>query len=179
MEAQGVVYSDFDGVYNIPKREGLSFARVPTAGSKFFKEETTIAWNRDILELLGEFLGIADFIFVWLTTWNEHSLIKRAAEGMGFVHSDHAPAALNHAAKDSKEWTEWKALHIIEDQRRNPRPFIWIDDKAPLFWRAFVEEHTEASSLIITTDSSVGLTKDELLIMVNWLGRLRLQSASS
>lgn len=179
MAAQGVIYSDFDGVYNIPKREGLSFAKVPTSGSKFFREETVISWNREIMDLLGEFLGLTGFIFVWLTTWNEHSLIKRAAQGMGFVHSDHAPAALNHAAKDSKEWTEWKALHIIEDQRANPRPFVWIDDKAPHFWREFVEEHTDAPSLIITTDSHTGLTKDDLLKMVNWFEVLTIDTTSS
>ena len=172
MTINGVAYSDFDGVHNTPKRSGLRTARVATAGSKFFREETTVAWNREILELLTEFLQLTGFVFVWLTTWNEHSLIKRAASGMAFAHSDHAPAALNHAAKDSKEWTEWKALHIIEDQRRNPRPFVWIDDKAPLFWREFVEEHTEAPSLIITTDSRSGLTKDELLKMVDWFERV-------
>ena len=168
METQGVVYSDFDGVYNIPKREGLSFAKVSTAGSKFFREETIVAWNREILELLGEFLQLTGFVFVWLTTWNEHSLIRGAAQGMNFPYEEHAPAALNHEAQGSKEWTEWKAHHIVADQRENPRPFIWIDDKAPLYWREFVEEHTEAPSLILTTDSYAGLTKADLLSMVNW-----------
>ena len=168
MTINGVAYSDFDGVHNTPKRSGLRTARVATAGSKFFRAETIIAWDQEMLELFGEFLRVAGFGLVWLTTWNEHSLIKRAAQGMGFPHEEHAPAALNHEAKGSKEWTEWKALHIIADQRENPRPFIWIDDKAPLFWREFVEEHTVAPSLIIATDSHSGLTKADLLRMVDW-----------
>lgn len=179
MANQGVIYSDFDGVYNTPKRSGLSTARVKTAGSKFFRSETTIVWDAELLQLLGEFLRVSDFDLIWLTTWNEHSLIKHAARGMGFPYEEHAPAALNHQAQGSKEWTEWKALHIIADQRETPRPFIWIDDKAPLFWREFVEEHTEAPSLILATDSLTGLTKSELLSMVNWLEALRAGETKS
>lgn len=179
MDTQGVVYSDFDGVHNLPKRLGLQMARVTTAGSRFFRPETVIAWDREILELFGEFLRASGFGLVWLTTWNEHSLIKRAAQGMGFPHEEHAPAALNPEAQGSREWTEWKALHIIEDQRQNPRPFIWIDDKAPLFWREFVEEHTEAPSLILATNSTSGLSKAELLRMVSWLEAIRAGSVES
>lgn len=179
MANRGIVYSDFDGVHNTPKRSGLSTASVRTAGSKFFRPETTIVWDSEILELFCEFLSVSGFRFSWLTTWNEHSLIRLAAQGMGFPHEDHAPAALNHEAKGSKEWTEWKALHIIADQRENPRPFIWIDDKAPLFWREFVQEHTEAPSLIITTDSHSGLTKNDLLLMVDWLQSVSFDSAES
>lgn len=173
MTAPGVIYSDFDGVHNVPERMGLLAATVPTAGSKFFREETTIRWDREILELFTEFLRASDFELEWLTTWNEHSLIHQAARGMEFPHIAHAPAALDHKAKGSKEWTAWKARHIITDQRRSPRPFIWIDDKAPLFWREVVEQSTSAPSLIIATDSISGLTKDEILQMVLWLERVR------
>jgi len=168
MTIHGVAYSDFDGVHNTPKRSGLSTARVKTAGSKFFRPETTIVWDEEILQLFAQFLRVSGFDLIWLTTWNEHSLIRGAAQGMNFPYEEHAPAALNHEAQGSKEWTEWKAHHIVADQRENPRPFIWIDDKAPLYWREFVEEHTEAPSLILTTDSYAGLTKADLLSMVNW-----------
>lgn len=173
MAAQGVIYSDFDGVHNVPERTGLATALVPTAGSSFFREETTIRWDREILELFIEFLRVSNFVLEWLTTWNEHSLIHHAARGMEFPHIAHAPANLDHKARGSKEWTAWKARHIITDQRRNPRPFIWIDDKAPHFWREVVEQSTSAPSLIIATDSISGLTKDEILQMVLWLERIR------
>lgn len=173
MSVRGIVYSDFDGVYNVPKRTGLTTAKIRTAGSRFFRDETIIAWDEAILNLFGEFLKVTGFEFLWLTTWNEKSLIKRAAHGMGFPHRNHAPSALNHRAKGSKEWTEWKARYIIADQRKNPRPFVWIDDKAPLFWRELVEELTEAPSLILATDSKEGLTKEEMLKMVLWLEALR------
>lgn len=173
MAIPGVIYSDFDGVHNIPQRSGLLTAKVQTAGSKFFRPETTIAWDREILDLFGEFLLATGFKLEWLTTWNEHSLIQHAARGMEFPHRDHAPAALDHKAKGRKEWTAWKARHIIADQRRNPRPFIWIDDKAPHFWRDIVEESTEAPSLILATNSAAGLTRDEILQMVLWFEAVR------
>ncbi len=175
---RGMIYSDFDGVYNIPQREGLHTALVATPGSQHFREETTIAWDREILELLTEFIAASGFDFEWLTTWNEYSHIGAAAQGMNFGHMAHAPAQLNPQAKNSKAWTEWKARHILADQRANPRPFIWIDDKAPLFWREIVEQSTSAPSLIITTDSTSGLTREDVLQMVLWLQNLRSGDAA-
>lgn len=168
LASRGVVYSDFDGVHNVPQRQGLSTAKIPTAGTGLFRDETVIAWDSEILGLFTEFLEFSGFELSWLTTWNERSLIKRAAREMSFPHRAHAPAQLNRKARGNKQWTEWKARHIITDQRANPRPFIWIDDKAPHFWQKVVEELTVAPSLIISTHSVEGLTKDELLSMVLW-----------
>ncbi len=173
MASPGVIYSDFDGVYNIPSRPGLHSAKIATAGSRAFREETTIFWDREVFELFGEFLKASGFEFQWLTTWNEHSLIRQAAREMDFEHSNHPSVKLNHEAKGSKQWTAWKAGHIISDQRSNPRPFIWIDDRAPLFWREVVESSTAAPSLIIAPDSTSGIGKEEILEMVLWLDSVR------
>lgn len=179
MSVQGVVYSDFDGVHNVPQREGLALAKIQTSGSRFFKDETTIAWDTEIFDLFAELILASGFELSWLTTWNEGSLISLAAEGMQFPHLNHAPAALNHRARGKREWTEWKARHIIADQKKNPRPFIWIDDKAPLYWQEVVEQHTTAPSFILATDSHSGLTREEILQMVLWIEKLGTTQSSS
>lgn len=173
MVTPGVIYSDFDGVHNVPHREGLLTAQISTVDSRFFKDETEIAWNGDTLQLFLDFISASGFDLEWLTTWNEGGLIHRAAQGMNFPHLNHVTVTLNGKARSKREWTHWKAAHIISDQRANPRPFIWIDDKAPYFWGEAVAQSTTAPSLIIPTDSIEGLTRQEILSMVTWLEGLK------
>ena len=109
------------------------------------------------------------FDFTWLTTWNDGSNIKRAAEVMGVPHLDkHIPSNLNNKAQGKKSWTQWKAEAIIEDQKVNPRPYIWIDDDAPLFWEDHVRGHVYSQGLIIKPHRSSGLTKEHLLRIIDW-----------
>ena len=171
-------YSDFDGVYNVPSSEhASSSAAVYPVDSKFLTRHDMISWNPDVLASFEELIKTGHFDFIWHTTWNDASNIRLAAAAMGLVGFDtHTDAKLNEKAKNKREWTEWKAHSIVADQAINPRPFIWVDDNAPVFWEDFVRGHTRAPSLIIKTDSRHGLSRDNLLTILDWTSeQLRAQ----
>ena len=163
-------YSDFDGVFNIPKSSSqVVTANVLTKNSKFLKKHTDISWNPEILSIFMELIDTGKYDFTWLTTWNDAGNIRLAVEAMGIQElHDHVPANLNKDARGKREWTRWKAQTIIDDQKNNPRPYIWVDDDAPTFWEDYVRGHTLAPSLIIKTHGRKGLTKKDLIKIIDW-----------
>lgn len=163
-------YSDFDGVFNIPKTvPSVTTMDILTKNSTFLRKHTTISWNPEVLESFVSLVETGMYDFTWLTTWNDAGNIKLAAETMGIpdLH-EHIPANLNKDARGKREWTEWKAHTIVEDQKLNPRPYIWIDDDAPLFWEDYVRGHTRSEGLIIKPHRRSGLTKKHLLRILDW-----------
>lgn len=174
MDDQIVIYSDFDGVYNIPESPQTVTAAVATQHSKYLARKNTIAWNPGTVAMLRQLLGAGDFQFIWHTTWNHGGNIRLAAEAMGLPQlMDHTRALLNDRAPNRKEWTRWKAESIIQDQEANPRPFIWIDDKAPIFWEDHVKGHTRAPSLVVKTNSRDGLLPEDFIRIIDWTLGLR------
>lgn len=166
-------YSDFDGVYNIPISSATKSATVKTNNSDFLKPESVISWNHEVVEMLIELLDTGLYDFMWHTTWNDGGNIVFAAETLGITHNKYSLSKLNNQAQGKKEWTAWKAEHIIEDQTNNPRPFIWIDDSAPDFWEDHVKGHTREKSLIIRTNGRIGLTKEDIVKIIDWTMMIR------
>lgn len=166
-------YSDFDGVYNIPISSATNSATVTTKNSVFLKPESVVSWNQEVVQMLLELLDTNVYDFTWHTTWNDGGNIVFAAETLGFTQKEYSVSNLNSNAKGKREWTAWKAEHIIEDQTNNPRPFIWIDDCAPDFWEDHVRGHTREQSLIIKTNGRIGLTKKDILKIIDWTMKIR------
>jgi len=163
------IYSDFDGVYNISQSDDTVTATIQTENSEFLARKSKITWNPEIVELLKDLLKTDIYDFVWHTTWNHAGNIRTAANIMGLEGVEtYSPISLNGGAKSRKEWTSWKAKSIVEDQAANPRPFIWIDDSAPIYWGDHVQGHSKAPSLVLIPNSKKGLCKEEILKIVDW-----------
>lgn len=163
-------YSDFDGVFNIPQSSGLTVtAAIEPENSDFLVNHRSISWNPEVLEIFMEMLATGKYDFTWLTTWNDAGNIELAAKKMGISEvCKHITAQLDKEARGKKAWTRWKAETIIADQANNPRPYIWVDDEAPTFWEDHVRGHTLAPSLVIKTHNSKGLTKKDLVKIIDW-----------
>lgn len=163
------IYSDFDGVFNVSQTSETMKAAIETENSEFLSRKDRIIWNPAIVESFKQLLDTGFYDFVWHTTWNHGGNIKNAADLMGLdnIHN-HSVTALNKEARNHKEWTSWKAEAIIEDQMKDPMPFIWIDDSAPLYWEDHVRGHTRESSLVIIPRSKFGLSKEHILEIVDW-----------
>lgn len=163
------IYSDFDGVYNIHQSSSTMTETIETENSEFLARKSQITWNPEIIQILKELLDTNIYDFVWHTTWNHAGNIRSAANIIGLDGVEtYSPAVLNGEAKSRKEWTSWKAKSIVEDQTINPRPFIWIDDSAPIYWGDHVQGHVKSPSLVIIPDSKTGLSKKDLLKIVDW-----------
>lgn len=163
------IYADFDGVFNVtPSKETVS-ADIATENSEFLARKDQISWNPKIVGSFKQLLETGLYDFMWHTTWNHGSNIKNAADLMGLdnIHA-HSVATLNKEARNRKEWTSWKADAIIENQILNPKPFIWIDDSAPIYWEDYVRGSVPSSSLVLIPKSRVGLSEAEILKIIDW-----------
>lgn len=168
------IYSDFDGVYNVSPSKSTVTATIQPENSEFLARKSKITWEPEIVELLQDLLATDLYDFIWHTTWNHAGNIKNAANIMGLEGVEtYSPVSLNRGARSRKEWTSWKAKSIVEDQTANPRPFIWIDDSAPIYWGDHVQGHVKSPSLVIIPNSKQGLTKDEILKVVEWTEKIK------
>lgn len=164
-----IIYSDFDGVYNIPESPLTVTAKVFTKNSEFLARKKKISWNPDSVGLLSQLLDTDLFNFIWHSTWNDAGNIQHAAEVMGLEGLDkYSDSNLNKLARNRREWTRWKAEKIIADQSVNSVPFIWIDDNAPAYWEDYVKGHVRAPSLIIKPNSKTGISKSDYKRIVEW-----------
>lgn len=164
------IYSDFDGVFNIKKTKNTRSIGVKTQDTEFLAPLSFVHWNPYVVVRMKEFLSSGDYEFIWHTTWNHGNNSKSAANSIGLLGlGNQSPARLNAKAVDKREWTQWKAEYIVQDQKRNPRPFIWIDDHAPLYWTELVEKNTQSPSKILLTNSETGLTLDEIDGLAEWV----------
>lgn len=164
-----VIYSDFDGVFNVPDSSATASATIDTSDSEILRKQGNISWNPEVVKSMSELLETGLYDFIWHTTWNDGGNIVKAAQAMGFENFvEHTEAVLNRTAVSKMEWTRWKAEYILEDQAKNPRPFIWIDDTAPFFWGDYIRGHFRVLPLIIHTNGRVGLTTKDIVKIIDW-----------
>lgn len=76
----------------------------------------------------------------------------------------HAPEPRNPAiANDYIADSEWKPRYIAEVLRRDPRPFIWADDReVPVYGRDLVREFAHLPQLMLAPATAVGLTPHDI-----------------
>lgn len=173
-----VIYSDFDGVHNLPARlittenqEDTVSVKVETTSS-LLKPSQDVYYNEQVRDSFNALLATGLFDLTWHTTWNDGDSIIHAAEKIG-INPGGAEVVIsdpdfNHDAKGKKDWTEWKARYIIEDQKNNPRPFVWIDDEATKFWDLEILGNVRSPGLIIQPKSRVGLTRAHILEIIEF-----------
>lgn len=164
-----VIYSDFNGVYNITPSSNTTRAHISTHNSEILSHKTQINWSPESVQLISQLLSTGCFDFIWHTTWNDGANICKVAEIMGLANLvQHSPANFDVKAKGYKAWTRWKADYIIAHQKHNPRPFVWIDDKAPQFWEDHVRGNTLAPSLVVQPNSHNGLELKHIIRILDW-----------
>lgn len=171
-----VIYSDFDGVHNTSKGAasedlGIVSVEVETTSS-LLKPSQVVFFNEPVRDDFNHLLNTGIFDLTWHTTWNDGESILEAAEKIGIkagkANVKVSEPDFNHDARGKKDWTEWKARYIIEDQKKNPRPFVWIDDESPKFWGDEVSGNVRSNGLIIQPKSRVGLTRAHILEIIEF-----------
>lgn len=173
---RAILYKDWDGVTNAknPPHGDTRVVDVAILNNKYLINPSRITFSPLVIAEIDRLREQYALELAWSTTWNLNGTVLTLPELIGGLRGGRVlPIALNHHAKDKKEWTQWKADAIIEDQNRNPSPFIWLDDNAHAYWGKYVQKHTAAPSLLITTESSSGLTLTNLQAMESFLQTLK------
>lgn len=153
MNAKATLYLDIDGVVNYmgsrnqhAKRSGLGYLRrsVAIVEGIFFP----FNWSGQLLCELDEIDGLE---IVLLSTWNSYPITL-------FETLNWTPDRILSEV-ECQDTDRAKLEELIEDQKVNPRPFIWADDTATAL---DVELPDDCDALIIQPDEKIGLTKDDL-----------------
>lgn len=174
-QAEIVWYSDFDGVYNLPKSVPDTSQAVVKTDSIFLQKKNLICWKPEIVSLFRELLETGHYDFFWHTTWNDNGSIQEAARLIGLEGFEkYTESNLHIGAQNRRAWTKWKAETIVSRQAVDDRPFIWIDDDAPNFWEDYVKGHTRAPSLILTPNKREGLSREHLIKVIDWTMKQRI-----
>jgi predicted AlkP superfamily phosphohydrolase/phosphomutase len=170
------LYLDFDGVFNAkePLHDAVKKFTIKVDGSSNFRAENHITFSPTVVSSIEQLRHKYHAELVWLTTWNENNTVLRLAEHLGGLdHGRVLPAKLHTKQVAKKAWTQWKAEAILTDQRKNPRPFVWVDDNAHNYWDNYVKGQTKSVSLFISPRSRHGLTLDNILDIKAFLGNRR------
>lgn len=160
------LYLDFDGVLNAkePAHALVEAFDIPIEGSPYLAPVSRIVFSPTVIERLESFRVKYGVELVWLSTWNDRKDVLKLSEYLRGLHGGRViEARLNPEAKDKHEWTQWKADAILEDQRMDSKPFVWVDDNAHRFHGdAVAMELTHADHLFLTPVSLTGLTVADL-----------------
>lgn len=163
------IYLDFDGVINVHGDNATDTAVIDIVNSMGKNVKRNIAWNQDNVDYLNELNETGLYRFVWHTTWNHEHNIDKAVEVIGFKGEyEKTTPVFDSDANNKREWTKWKADAIINDQAKNPSRFIWIDDKAPLFWDEYVIGRIKNPGTAIVPSSKTGITKENIITVIDW-----------
>lgn len=170
MDKKIVWYSDFDGVFNLSSSTDTTVTKdIVTRDSRYLRKHKKITWEPEVIEWVRELMNTGLFDFIWHTTWNDASNICQASKIMGLGElQEHTIPVFDEKALTKKDWTAWKAQTIVKDQAVKPSPFIWIDDESPDHWEDYVRGHTKSPSLIIKINSQTGLTKDNIVSIIDF-----------
>lgn len=162
---KAALYKDWDGVTNAhePPHGDTAFFEVEIFDHSYLLNPSKITYSPSVVTFIDRLRRQYGLELVWSTTWNLNNTVLLLPELLGGLAGGRVlPIKLNEAATSKKEWTQWKAEAIVEDQRLNPRPFVWLDDNAHAYWSDYVKEHTVAPSIFVTPVSKTGLTLADL-----------------
>lgn len=171
MDFVATLYLDIDGVVNFfgsrtqhRKHSGLSYQRRgaavayhPHLGNHPFE----MNWSAELLKTLSEAEGLEVAL---LSTWNDSS------ENLFRTLDWSADRVLPPVRRPGTLSEENKLWELVKDQEENPRPFIWADDTATILAPKL---DLEVESLILKPDDSLGMTKDELNSVIEFVESLK------
>lgn len=123
-------------------------------GSVKFRME----WNERLIAALNEL----PLELVWSTTWRADSL--KVGEAMGLTLRPHR---ILHPLSGETTFPsiEWKWAAIVQEQELNPSPFIAVDDEWDYVSSYKRETLKRLGGLIISPDSSLGITPAHVEMM--------------
>ncbi len=173
------MFIDCDGVVNFDgsrskhnKLNGLGYLRrasiVIPSDSNYGPTHNiyNLNWSAEMLRKLSSMN--ADWI--WLTTWNDHTDKLNIALDLnaststldwdishGAITTGGGGWSTSTVTLDSTHPGKYLALRDFVNA--NPRPFVWLDDTATVY---FNPDDFTVPSLVLATDPDLGVTKDDL-----------------
>lgn len=161
-------YLDVDGVIS-------PFGQRGSADFSDWQCTTTLTWS---LEMAAK-LKALDFKYVWLTTW-QHEANEYVSSTLGLGQME----VIERRSFEATGWWKWEELLA---QHPVGEPFVWIDDEIlrgegdELDWtqrgQGLRLDETlsvlEAKYLLISPDGNVGLTREHLAEMAEFLAAVR------
>jgi hypothetical protein len=143
---KAVLYKDWDGVTNAeePSHNDTASFEVEILAHSYLVNPSKITYSPSVVSFIDRLRRQYELELVWSTTWNLNDTVLLLPELLGGLANGRVlPISLNDDAESKKEWTQWKAYAIVEDQHRSPKPFVWIDDNAHTYWTDYVKENTD------------------------------------
>lgn len=141
------LYLDVDGVINAwyANKEWPTMSEGTAHGY-------TIKWSPEMLEELKS-LGME---LVWTTTWRQHAaneLAELIGYGAGIRYIDGQNKLSEYGS------IGWKYRGVVNDQKWEPTPFVWIDDE---HHRSTTDWAKSMGGLAIQTHPDLGITPEEI-----------------
>lgn len=177
-----VLYLDVDGTISPddPRRAIMysGWGDYRTITGRVDGETWPVSYSSEMLS----YLGSLDVQIIWATMWTQWALDLESEvywhKPIGYLDFDRREE--DHVTGNTSAWAKYRG--ILEDQRTNPKDFIWLDDRAvPYFQRdAHLRSQLDAlthvrpsaptvRSLLIAPKSEVGLTVDHMTVIEKWI----------
>jgi hypothetical protein len=111
----------------------------------------------------GAALAAVPAAIVWCTSWDQHA--NRCISGplglprnLPFLWGLHVDRGEHPGA--------WKPGQLVTHLRKDPRPFVWVDNDHPVIdtaWVLAAAAELDVPALLVTPDPKLGLTPDEIV----------------
>ncbi len=102
---------------------------------------------------------------VWATTW-----MAEANEAISPLLGLPELPVVDWPDSDEEGPLHWKTRGLVEWAAG--RPFVWVDDEITDADRVWVSAHHHGRALLHGVDARCGLTRADLIVIADWLGRL-------
>lgn len=181
MSVRARLYLDVDGVVcpTWPSNAWGETRNVPVADNKPNGPPTyfDMKWAPALIVALDTLRDEHDLELVWLSTWNEGDAVRQnlVPELGGLIGGRLLEYTANTSNMSNRGYMSgwWKAEQLLEDQRVNPGPFIWIDDSEVELHGWKVLAATKGTpSLMIRPHPMPGLLKEDIESIDRWLRTL-------
>lgn len=167
------LYLDVDGVLNAthPQHDDVKTFQFPTNKGNGLVVTDTVVYSPFVVSELDRFREEYNVELVWLTTWSENLEVLKlgnhldALKGGRVLHG-----VIDRTVTTDRAWTAWKAKALLDDQKDDETPFVWVDDEAIKFHGETVNLETDSTAkLFVEPRPYWGLTKTNLKAMEAFL----------
>lgn len=178
MSDRVTVFCDFNGVINLPQgllgSVGLNgHAGFPVDSSLVLggpgldgvSVPTTVDYSSVLVSELNGFMSAAPVLWYWLSSWRESTSAAAANMGLTFpsLNATWLPRGVGNGFKQATV-SDFMVKHT-------DMPVIWVDDVAfeegEDWWSGF----TNVTPLLVKPETHVGLTKEHLDVMFDYVSR--------
>lgn len=163
------LYLDVDGVLNVygPDTEDLETATVKAAEGRTY----VVRYSEEMVLGLNEIVEEFAVDCVWLTTWLTDGLVLQLMDQIGTLQRGRLLKA------PLQRWpgrfsSGWKIQRLLEDQRREPADFVWVDDEQASFAKEVRNSTPNVHKLLLQPDALEGIRPWHLLSMQSFYAGL-------